>query len=131
MSFYCELSLFDIALDLSLEICASDPSHLSSTQYYYQVALEALLSLAFPLLSGSHSVKELQKFREIYGNSAFTCRYPHCERALDGFTSHQDREKHEARIAVNTDMLPLLVHIPKWALLPELNLMGITVNITP
>jgi hypothetical protein len=34
-------------------------------------------------------------------------------------------------IAVNTDVLPLLVHIPKWALLPELNLMGTTVNITP
>jgi hypothetical protein len=69
---------------------------LSSTRHQYQLALESLLSPAFPS-SSSVSVEELQAFRDIYGDSAFTCRYPHCERSTDGFGTPQEREKHEAQ----------------------------------
>jgi len=50
-----------------------------------------------PPSSASVSEEELQDFRDTYGHSAFTCRYAHCERASDGFGSHQEREKHEAQ----------------------------------
>lgn len=47
--------------------------------------------------SASISEKELQQFRDTYRDSAFTCRYPHCERASDGFGSHPERDKHEGQ----------------------------------
>jgi hypothetical protein len=55
------------------------------------------LNSGAPLSSASISEEELQNFRDTYGHSAFTCRYVHCERASDGFGSHQEREKHEAQ----------------------------------
>jgi len=38
----------------------------------------------------------LREFREIFGPSAYICRYLHCARATDGFDSMKQREIHEA-----------------------------------
>jgi hypothetical protein len=55
------------------------------------------LSPGFSHHSAAISKEELQRFRDAYGDSAFTCRYPHCGRAADGFRVLQEREKHEAQ----------------------------------
>lgn len=38
----------------------------------------------------------MRNFVETYGASAFTCRFLHCPKATDGFTSSQLRDSHEA-----------------------------------
>jgi hypothetical protein len=51
-------------------------------------------------LSLKHSARpgnDLQKFRDIYGTTAYTCRYRYCIRANAGFDSLQERDKHEAQ----------------------------------
>ena len=34
-------------------------------------------------------------FKEIYGGSAFLCRFSHCSKISEGFASKKEREKHE------------------------------------
>ncbi len=40
--------------------------------------------------------KEIDSFKELYGQSAFVCRYIHCSRASDGFSTARQRDSHEA-----------------------------------
>jgi hypothetical protein len=49
--------------------------------------------LNFPGLDRKH----LQLFREMYGASAFVCRYLHCALSTDGFDSSVQRERHESQ----------------------------------
>ncbi|CZR55635.1 uncharacterized protein PAC_05523 [Phialocephala subalpina] len=82
---------------VSLEVRSSDPSWLSSIRHCYQSVLKDLLNPTFSQRPASVSEEELRKFRDTYRDSAFTCRYPHCDRAAEGFDSSQEREKHEAK----------------------------------
>jgi hypothetical protein len=74
-----------------------DPTHFSAIRYHYQRTTEFLLDdkalVTFPEISN----KDFQDFREIYGGSAFVCRYLHCVFSTDGFESPSQRAKHESQ----------------------------------
>jgi hypothetical protein len=74
-----------------------DLTHFSAIRYHYQRTTEFLLDdkalMTFPEISD----KDLQDFREIYGGSAFVCRYLHCVFSTDGFESPSQRTKHESQ----------------------------------
>lgn len=74
-----------------------DPTHFSAIRYHYQRTTEFLLDDkalgTFPEISN----KDLQDFQEIYGESAFVCRYLHCVFSTDGFESPSQRAKHESQ----------------------------------
>jgi hypothetical protein len=74
-----------------------DPTVFSAIRYHYQRTTEFLLDdkalVTFPEISN----KDLQGFREIYGGSAFVCRYLHCVFSTDGFESTSQRAKHESQ----------------------------------
>jgi hypothetical protein len=74
-----------------------DLTHFSAIRYHYQRTTEFLLDdkalVTFPEISN----KDRQDFREIYGGSAFVCRYLHCVFSTDGFESPSHRAKHESQ----------------------------------
>ena len=81
---------------MSLDSCEKDPNHFSAIRHYYQQTVESLLDdeaiVNFPAIN----IKELQAFRDIYGMSAFVCRYQYCGFSTNGFESSSRRSKHEA-----------------------------------
>ncbi|KAI0533637.1 hypothetical protein GGR58DRAFT_485771 [Xylaria digitata] len=59
----------------------------------YQVVLRRCLSVReFPGISA----EELARFQKDYRNEAFTCRFPSCPRASEGFETDELRANHEA-----------------------------------
>jgi hypothetical protein len=80
-----------------LDACIADPTHFSAARHYYQLTTEYLLKdqvvLNFPGLDGNY----LLAFREIYGCSAFVCRYLHCALSTVGFDSLVQRDRHESQ----------------------------------
>jgi len=81
---------------LSLESCSSDPFYFSAIRHYYQSTLESLLDPQAPISFPAISLNTLKVFAEIYGHSAFNCRYQHCSRATEGFQTSKQRDSHEA-----------------------------------
>ena len=84
-------------LEMSLDSCNKDPNNFSTTRHYYQQTVEALLDNKARSTFPTISVQDINAFREIYGISAFVCRYPHCDSSTDGFDSSSRRAKHEAQ----------------------------------
>lgn len=53
------------------------------------------MSLSATVKFPNMCTEDLERFRDLYGVSAFVCRYHSCRRSSDGFNSIQERNKHE------------------------------------
>jgi hypothetical protein len=80
-----------------LSACATDPTRFSAARHCYQVTTESLLSENAFQLFPAIDLQTLQKFRDVFGASAFVCRYVHCSFSTDGFQTPQLRSKHESQ----------------------------------
>lgn len=73
----------------------NDPTLFSDIRQRYQNIMEYLLDCARRMEPNGIDQNLLDRFVEIYGQSAFVCRYRGCPRALDGFISTEQRQRHE------------------------------------
>src|SRR5258708_2093611 len=73
----------------------NDPTVLSEIRQRYQGIFECLLDSSSSTNWSGVSEQLANRFKETYANSAFVCHYHQCPRALDGFTSAKERDKHE------------------------------------
>jgi len=83
-------------LDMCLDSYSSDPTFFSLVHYQYQMTLEWLLSHEARQAVLNIDARKLKSFVDLYGVSAFVCRYSHCAKATDGFSSARQRDLHEA-----------------------------------
>ena len=72
-----------------------DPTLLSEASVQYQAIVELILASSSPAASKTITFEILQRFREVYGETAFVCRHLHCPRATSGYKSSDERNKHE------------------------------------
>jgi hypothetical protein len=82
-------------LDLKSEELKRDPTHFSAVSQHYQKIVQSLMGYTADELPEGIDPEELEKFKEIYLDSAFICRYRECSRYSDGFKSSAERDEHE------------------------------------
>lgn len=76
-----------------MEIAPEDHVILEFMKSKYLNTLETLLSNSDILTSYGHRLAE--DFRHRHGTGSFLCRFPRCERAVQGFGDTESREAHE------------------------------------
>jgi hypothetical protein len=72
-----------------------DSTQFSTLRYHHQQTTESLLDESAPAMFPEISKKAIDDFRDIYGPSAYVCRYMHCIFSKDGFDSSSKRATHE------------------------------------
>ena len=77
----------------------NDPTVFSRVRHQYQDFVSCLLEGPASRISSGITSTDLEIFREIYGVSAFQCRYYNCPQAVRSFASRREREEHERRHA--------------------------------
>jgi hypothetical protein len=82
-------------LDLKSDEIKRDPTHFSAISQRYQDIVQLLTEYIAKDLPEGIGAEELEKFKEIYLDSAFICRYRECYRYSRGFKSSIERDYHE------------------------------------
>ena len=77
----------------------NDPSVFSKVRHRYQDIVSYFLEGPASKLSSVITNRDLDAFREIYGVSAFQCRYYNCPQTVKNFAFKREREEHEKRHA--------------------------------
>jgi hypothetical protein len=72
-----------------------DPTRFSEISEAYDNIVRSLLASTADNLPEGVRPQELEKFKQIYTDSAFICRYRGCERYSDGFSTSAERDEHE------------------------------------
>jgi hypothetical protein len=81
--------------DLKSEELKYDPTRFSEISQHYQEIVRSLMDYTADNIPAGIQLEELKKFKEIYLDSAFICRYRECPRYSDGFKSSAERDDHE------------------------------------
>ncbi|KUJ09937.1 uncharacterized protein LY89DRAFT_723790 [Mollisia scopiformis] len=81
--------------NLKKEELHHDPTDFSKISLKYQEIVRSLIDCTTDNLPEGIQPHELDKFKQIYTDSAFICRYRECERYSDGFRTSADRDEHE------------------------------------
>lgn len=89
------MSSANIVSDLRKEELNHDPTHFSKISKAYQAIVRSLIDCTTDTLPEGAKLIELDKFKQIYTDSAFICRYRECERYSDGFGTSAERDEHE------------------------------------
>ena len=72
-----------------------DPTYFSKISECYQTIVRQLMECLADALPEGAQPQDLDKFRQIYSESAFICRYRDCARYSDGFKLSAARDEHE------------------------------------
>ncbi|PVH71621.1 hypothetical protein DL98DRAFT_363413, partial [Cadophora sp. DSE1049] len=83
-------------LHIALHERDTDPTYFTALRYNYQSTLESLLDRTSWHLFPGIERHTLSAFLDTFGSGAFTCHYPQCARAVDGFDTSRQRDTHEA-----------------------------------
>lgn len=81
--------------NLKKEEIHHDPTHFSKISKEYQEIVSSLIGCTVDTLPAGAELTELDKFKQIYTDSAFICRYRECDRYSDGFPTSAERDRHE------------------------------------
>ena len=76
-----------------------DPTHFSEISQHYQSIVRWLISCSADDLPRNAQPHHLERFKRIYTDSAFICRYRECPRYSDGFQSSTEWDTHESQHA--------------------------------
>lgn len=72
-----------------------DPTHFSKISQAYQAIVRSLIDYSNDTSPEGATEPELERFKRIYTDSAFICRYRECDRYSDGFRTSAERDEHE------------------------------------
>jgi len=80
---------------LNIDEIKYDPTHFSEVRQRYQGIVQSLLDCSVDQIPEGIQPHELEKFKQVYLDSAFICRYRECTRYSDGFKTLTERDEHE------------------------------------
>ncbi len=82
--------------EILTELAIRDPTWLSEIHQRYEKYVEVLLRSSDPALVDDLEPQQLQIFRTKYGGRSYFCRYSTCASSMNGFSSQDTRDQHEA-----------------------------------